>query len=124
MWLSVRLGAELRRGLAEGDGEGEVVGGIVVMRYGENALHVIDDVKKKLEELKPGLPPGVRIITAYDRSGLIHRAIDTLKEAIIEEVAIVAFIIILFLLAPAQRPGGHHRSAHGGAHFLYSPVSV
>ena len=94
----VRLGAELRRGLAEGDGEGEVVGGIVVMRYGENALHVIDDVKKKLEELKAGLPPGVRIVTAYDRSGLIHRAIDTLKEAIIEEVAIVAFIIILFLL--------------------------
>ncbi len=95
---SVRLGAELRRGLAEGDGEGEVVGGIVVMRYGENALTVINDIKKKLEELKPGLPPGVRIITAYDRSGLIHRAIDTLKEAIIEEVAIVAFITILFLL--------------------------
>jgi Cu(I)/Ag(I) efflux system membrane protein CusA/SilA len=99
----VRLGPDIRRGLAEGDGEGEVVGGIVVMRFGENARAVIDGVKKKLEELKPGLPPGVRIVTAYDRSGLIQRAIHTLKRAIFEEILIVALICIIFLL--------HFRSA-------------
>ncbi len=94
----VRLGPELRRGLAEGDGTGEVVGGIVVMRHGENARAVIQQVKEKLEQLKAGLPPGVEIIVAYDRSGLIERAIDTLKEAIMEQVAIVALITVLFLL--------------------------
>ncbi|MDI6854564.1 MAG: CusA/CzcA family heavy metal efflux RND transporter [Deltaproteobacteria bacterium] len=94
----VRLGPELRRGLAESNGEGEVVGGIVVMRFGENARAVIKKVQQKLEELKPGLPPGVRIVTAYDRSGLIERAINTLQTAIIEEIAIVALITILFLL--------------------------
>ena len=73
----VELGPDERRGIVERDGEGEVVGGIVVMRFGENALRVIDDVKKKIEELKPGLPPGVQIITTYDRSHLIHRAIET-----------------------------------------------
>ena len=99
----VRLGPDIRRGLAEGNGEGEVVGGIVVMRFGENARAVIDGVKAKLEELKPGLPPGVRIITAYDRSDLIQRAIDTLKRAIFEEILIVAFICLVFLL--------HFRSA-------------
>jgi Cu(I)/Ag(I) efflux system membrane protein CusA/SilA len=95
---SVRLGPELRRGVSEGNGEGEVVGGIVIMRFGENARAVIQQVKHKLEELKMGLPPGVRLITSYDRSGLIERAIDTLKKAIIEEVAIVALITVLFLL--------------------------
>lgn len=95
---TVRLGAEMRRGLADGDGQGEVVGGIVVMRFGENAREVIAAVKKKLAELQPGLPPGVRIITAYDRSGLIDRAIDTLKKAIMEEIAIVAGITVIFLL--------------------------
>ncbi len=99
----VRLGPELRRGLAEGNGEGEVVGGIVIMRFGENARAVIDGVKQKLEELKPGLPPGVRIVTAYDRSGLIQRAVNTLERAIIEEILIVALICIAFLL--------HFRSA-------------
>ncbi len=94
----VRLGPELRRGLAEGDGEGEVVGGIVVMRFGENARQVIAQVKQKLEALKVGLPPGVRIVMAYDRSGLIERAIDTLKRALVEQVAIVALITVLFLL--------------------------
>ena len=78
----VRLGPEMRRGLAEANGQGEVVGGIVVMRFGQNARDVIQGVKDKLDELKMGLPPGVRIVTAYDRSGLIDRAIDTLKEAI------------------------------------------
>ena len=94
----VRLGPEMRRGLAEGNGQGEVVGGIVVMRFGQNARDVIQGVKDKLEELKMGLPPGVRIVTAYDRSGLIDRAVDTLKEAIYQEIAIVALITVLFLL--------------------------
>lgn len=99
----VRLGPDIRRGLAEANGEGEVVGGIVVMRFGENARAVIDGVKAKLAELKAGLPEGVRIVTAYDRSGLIQRAIDTLKRAIFEEILIVAFICLIFLL--------HFRSA-------------
>jgi len=94
----VRLGPELRRGIAEANGEGEVVGGIVVMRHGENARAVIQAVKAKLEELKAGLPPGVQIVTAYDRSGLIERAIDTLRTAISEQVAIVSLITVLFLL--------------------------
>jgi Cu(I)/Ag(I) efflux system membrane protein CusA/SilA len=94
----VRLGPEMRRGLAEANGEGEVVGGIVVMRFGQNARDVIQGVKNKLEELKMGLPPGVRIVGVYDRAGLIDRAVDTLKKAIYEEIAIVALITILFLL--------------------------
>jgi Cu(I)/Ag(I) efflux system membrane protein CusA/SilA len=94
----VRLGPEMRRGLAEANGQGEVAGGIVVMRFGQNARAVIQGVKDKLEELKMGLPAGVRVVTAYDRSGLIDRAVDTLKEAIYQEVAIVALITILFLL--------------------------
>ncbi len=94
----VRLGPELRRGLAEGNGEGEVVGGIVVMRHGENAREVIQAVKQKLEDLKVGLPPGVNLVTVYDRSGLIERAIATLKEAITEEILIVALITVVFLL--------------------------
>jgi Cu(I)/Ag(I) efflux system membrane protein CusA/SilA len=94
----VRLGPEMRRGLAEANGQGEVAGGIVVMRFGQNARDVIQGVKDKLEELKMGLPPGVRIVSAYDRAGLIDRAVDTLKEAIYEEIAIVALITVLFLL--------------------------
>lgn len=94
----VRLGPELRRGIAEANGEGEVVGGIVVMRHGENARAVIQAVKAKLEELKAGLPPGVELVTAYDRSGLIERAIDTLRRAILEEITIVALITMAFLL--------------------------
>ncbi|MEW6386876.1 MAG: efflux RND transporter permease subunit [Thermodesulfobacteriota bacterium] len=94
----VRLGPEMRRGLAEANGEGEVVGGIVVMRFGENARAVLERVKEKLDDLKAGLPPGVRIVTAYDRSGLIERAVSTLKEAIYEEIAIVALITVVFLL--------------------------
>ena len=94
----INLGPELRRGIAEKDGQGEVVGGIIVMRWGENALEVIENVKKKIEELKPGLPQGVKIRPVYDRSGLIYRAIDNLKEKIIEEMIVVALICILFLL--------------------------
>ena len=94
----VHIGPELRRGIAEWNGEGETVGGIIIMRYGENALKVIDGVKTKLEELKKGLPAGVTVKTAYDRSSLIKRAISTLKEKLLEETIVVALIIIIFLL--------------------------
>ena len=94
---TVQLGPELRRGIADYNGEGDVVGGIVVMRQGENALNVIDRVKVKLEEIKPSLPPGAEIVTTYDRSELIGRAIDTVKSKLIEEMIIVAIVILLFL---------------------------
>ncbi|MDT8316558.1 MAG: efflux RND transporter permease subunit [bacterium] len=93
----VHLGPELRRGITELNGEGEVAAGIVVMRFGGNALEVIENVKKKLEALKKGLPEGVEIIPVYDRSGLIHRAIETLKEKLIEESIVVALVCIIFL---------------------------
>jgi len=94
----VTVGPLMRRGLAELNGEGEVVGGIVIMRYGENALATIRRVKNKLESLRQGLPEDVKIETAYDRSGLILRSIDTLKGKLIEEIAIVALVCLLFLL--------------------------
>ncbi|HXI57874.1 MAG TPA: efflux RND transporter permease subunit [Polyangia bacterium] len=95
---SVRFGPDIRRGLLEWNGEGEAVGGIVVMRYGENALDVIERVKKKIADLRPGFPEGVELSIAYDRSGLIKRSIDTLKHALIEEGITVSLVIILFLL--------------------------
>ena len=94
---NVHLGADIRRGVAELDGKGETVGGIVVMRYGENALNVIDGVKKKIAEIKPSLPEGVRIVPTYDRSDLIKRAIGTLREKLIEESIIVALVCVVFL---------------------------
>jgi len=94
----VTLGPLMRRGLVESNGEGEVVGGIIVMRYGQNALEVIESVKKKLEILKQGLPEDVKITIAYDRSGLIERAIETLKEKLTEEIIIVSIVCIIFLL--------------------------
>ncbi|MDA3897087.1 MAG: efflux RND transporter permease subunit [Desulfobacteraceae bacterium] len=99
----VHLGPELRRGVLEWNGEGEVAGGIVVMRFGENSLDVIKNVKEKLASLQKGLPPGVTIESGYDRSGLINRAIHTLKSKLIEEMSVVAIICIIFLL--------HFRSA-------------
>jgi Cu(I)/Ag(I) efflux system membrane protein CusA/SilA len=93
----VHLGPDLRRGVAELDGKGEVVGGIVVMRYGENALTVIDGIKAKLKEIGPSLPEGVRIIPTYDRSELIDAAIATLREKLIEESIVVAFVCLIFL---------------------------
>jgi Cu(I)/Ag(I) efflux system membrane protein CusA/SilA len=93
----IHYGPELRRGLAELDGKGEVVGGIIVMRWGENAREVIDGVKKKLDELKPSLPEGVTIKLAYDRSHLIDRAVDNLNHTLFKEMIIVAIIILLFL---------------------------
>ena len=94
----VRLGPEMRRGLTEANGEGEVVGGIVIARFGANARTVIDGVKEKMEELKAGLPPGVRLVTAYDRSALINRAVGNLKEKLLEEMAVVALVCIIFLM--------------------------
>jgi len=100
---NIHLGPELRRGIAEWNGEGEIVGGIIVMRYQENALKVIHAVEEKLEELKRGLPEGVEIIPAYNRANLIERAIENLKDKLIEESIVVAFVCIIFLL--------HFRSA-------------
>ncbi len=94
----VSLGPAPRRGIAELDGEGEVVGGIVVMRYGENALSVIDKVKKKLGDVQQGLPEGVEVVITYDRSELIKRSINTLTTTLLEEMIIVSIIIFLFLL--------------------------
>jgi Cu(I)/Ag(I) efflux system membrane protein CusA/SilA len=94
---SVTLGPDMRRGIAELDGKGEVVGGIVVMRHAENALNLIDRVKQKIKEIEPALPPGVKIVSTYDRSDLILRSIATLKEKLIEESLIVSLVIIIFL---------------------------
>ena len=94
---SVTLGPDMRRGIAELNGQGEVVSGIVVMRHGENALNLIDRVKQKIKEVEPSLPPGIKIVTTYDRSDLILRSIATLKEKLIEESLIVSVVIIVFL---------------------------
>jgi Cu(I)/Ag(I) efflux system membrane protein CusA/SilA len=93
----LRLGPQMRRGVAELDGEGEVVGGVVVMRSGENASRTIAAVKNRLDELQSGLPPGVEIVTTYDRSALIDRAVDTLEQKLIEEFLVVALVCALFL---------------------------
>jgi len=95
---NIDIGPELRRGLADWNGEGEVVGGIIIQRFGENALAVIERVKKRLEELKSSLPDDVEIVTAYDRSALIDRAVDFLGDVLLEEGIIVALVIIGFLL--------------------------
>ncbi len=94
---TVALGPEMRRGIADYNGQGDVVGGIVVMRQGENALQVIDRVKAKLADLQPSLPAGVEVVTTYDRSELIDRAINTVKSKILEEIVIVSCVILLFL---------------------------
>jgi len=100
---TVSFGPDIREGVAEWNGEGETVGGIVVMRYGLNALNVIDGVKKKLAELKPSLPQGIEIVSGYDRGALISESIHTLKHSLIEEAIIVSLVIIVFLF--------HFRSA-------------
>jgi Cu(I)/Ag(I) efflux system membrane protein CusA/SilA len=93
----IQVGPEMRRGIAELNGEGEVAGGIIVMRSGKNALETIDAVKAKLEKLKPSLPPGVEIVPTYDRSNLIKRAVDNLQEKLIEEFIVVALVCLVFL---------------------------
>ena len=100
---TVAFGPDIRQGVAEWNGEGETVGGIVVMRYGLNALTVINGVKKKIAELQPSLPPGVQIVSGYDRSGLIYKSIHTLQRDLLEEAIIVSLVIIVFLF--------HFRSA-------------
>jgi len=100
---TVTFGPQIREGVAEWQGEGEAVGGIVVMRYGENALNVINGIKKKVAEIAPSLPPGVEIHAGYDRSGLIEESIRTLKRDLLAECAIVSFVTIVFLF--------HFRSA-------------
>jgi Cu(I)/Ag(I) efflux system membrane protein CusA/SilA len=100
---TVQYGPDIRRGIAEWNGEGEVVGGIVIVRYGANAFQVIQDTKAKLADLKKGLPAGVQIAIAYDRSNLIERAVATLKEKLLEESLVVALVCVIFLL--------HFRSA-------------
>jgi Cu(I)/Ag(I) efflux system membrane protein CusA/SilA len=99
----IQIGPEMRRGIAELNGEGEVAGGVIVMRSGKNALETINAVKAKLEKLKPGLPPGVEIIPVYDRSSLIKRAVKNLEEKLIEEFIVVAVVCVVFLF--------HFRSA-------------
>jgi Cu(I)/Ag(I) efflux system membrane protein CusA/SilA len=94
----IRLGPQMRRGLVELDGEGEVAGGVVLMRSGKNAREVIRNVKNKLESLRQSLPDGVEIVTTYDRSGLIERAVDNLKNNLIEEFIVVAVVCALFLM--------------------------
>ncbi len=93
----IGVGPQMRRGVAELNGEGETVGGIIVMRFGENAQKTIDGVKAKLEQLKQGLPEGVEIVTVYDRSGLIERAVKNLAEKLLEEFGVVALVCMLFL---------------------------
>jgi copper/silver efflux system protein len=100
---SVRIGPELRRGAADLDGRGEVVGGIVVMRFGENALRVIDRVKERIEEVKGSLPEGVELVTTYDRSDLIRSSIGTLRRTLTEELIVMSIVILVFLF--------HFRSA-------------
>ncbi len=95
---TIAFGPDIRRGLVELDGEGEAVGGIVVMRWGENALAVIDAVKERLASVHAGLPEGVEIVTTYDRSGLIRAAIATLRNTLLEEMLVVSIVIFVFLL--------------------------
>jgi Cu(I)/Ag(I) efflux system membrane protein CusA/SilA len=93
----VQVGPEMRRGIAELNGEGEVAGGVIVMRSGKNALETIDAVKAKLAQLKAGLPAGVEVVPTYDRSGLITRAVDNLEHKLAEEFIVVAVVCALFL---------------------------
>ena len=94
---TIQLGPEMRRGVADLNGEGETVGGIVVVRFGENVLSVIDGVKAKIREIEPSLPAGVRIVTTYDRSELIHRSVDTLRDEIIKLGIAVSAVCVVFL---------------------------
>jgi len=93
----IQIGPEMRRGIAELDGNGEVAGGVIVMRFGKNALETIDAVKTKLEKLKPSLPPGVEIVPTYDRSSLIKRAVANLEQKLVEEFIVVALVCVVFL---------------------------
>ncbi len=108
-------------GIAELNGEGEVTGGIIVMRSGKNALTTLGAVKRKLEQLKPGLPPGVEIVPTYDRSGLIRRAVENLSGKIIEEFVVVALVCLAFLFHHALGVRGHRLVA--ARHFCWRSSS-
>ena len=95
---NVQLGGDIRRGSLEKDGKGQVVGGIIVMRSGENAKEVIDRVKEKIKEISPGLPPGVEIKASYDRSTLIEQSVNTLEHSLVEAAIVVSLIVAIFLL--------------------------
>ncbi|GIW76103.1 MAG: cation efflux system protein CusA [Phycisphaerae bacterium] len=110
----VRIGPDIRRGLAEWNGQGEVVGGTIVMRLGENAQSTIERVREKLDDLERGLPPGVAVLVAYDRSDLIERAVSTVYRTLLEEIIVVSLVIIFFLL--------HARSALVAAFVLPTGV--
>ncbi len=112
----LRLGPQMRRGIAELDGEGEVVGGVIVMRWGENASKTIDAVKERLDELSRSLPAGVEIVTTYDRSALIDRAVETLEGKLIEEFLVVALVCAVFLFHLRSSASDHYQSAsrHSG----------
>lgn len=93
----IQIGPELRRGIGELNGEGEAVGGVIIMRYGENALATIERVEERIHELEESLPEGVEIVTTYNRAGLIERAVHSLQEKLIEEFLVVALICAIFL---------------------------
>ena len=119
---TVTFGPDIREGVAEWQGEGETVGGIVVMRDGMNALNVINGIKQKLAEIKPSLPPGVEVVAGYDRSGLIQTSIETLQRDLLEEAIIVSVVIIVFLLSLPLGADSDSDSAHRGGRILHPDV--
>ena len=94
---TVTFGPDMRRGVGELDGKGEAVGGVVIMRFGENAQKVIERVKARISDIQPTLPPGLKLVHTYDRSELIDRAVDNLKHTLMEELIIVSLVILIFL---------------------------
>ncbi len=116
----VQLGPAQRRGLADLDGEGEVVGAVVIMRQGDNALQVIDAVKARLAELKPTLPEGVEVVPTYDRSELIRASIGTLRRTLFEEILVVSLVILAFLLHVRSHAGAGADAADRRAARLHS----
>ena len=113
------LGPDIRRGIAELDGKGEVVGGIVIMRFGENAEKVIQRVREKITEIEPTLPPGVQIVTTYDRADLIERSLENLKGTLIEELIIVSIVIIIFLWHIPERADSDRDDSHRHSSFVH-----
>ena len=119
---SVRLGPDMRRGLAELNGQGEVVGGIVVMRFGEDVPKVIERVKAKLTALEPSLPPGVKVVSMYDRSHLIHESIATANENLLEELLVVSVFGCGVSLAPPFGADPDHHAAVGYTDFFHPRI--
>ena len=118
----VAIGPELRRGAAELDGQGEAVGGIIVMRFGENALRVIDRVKARMQDVQKSLPDGVDIVPTYDRSGLIRESIGTLRSTLIEEGLVVSFVALALSVPLPIGAHSHHHAADCGARVVHPHV--